>query len=193
MRFPPARPRLVGCRYNPSWFCFQGRMNWNCREFCTISMSIGFGGMRSVCYKFYEVQDRPHGRESCRQWGQNKDNLYPPFIPEEDFIPGLAVMELQSCIWRLGPWCSAGSMLVVWIMLTAVCCPHICFQCNKKIWNSILVNVDSALQPIGSVLTAEMPAWLLWISKMCHVPCVSFRATTRYSMSARLRQSKTAR
>lgn len=58
---------------------------------------------------------------------------------------------------------------------------------------SISANADRDLQPFGLLLTSEVMVWLFWISKMCHMPCVPFKASMHYSMSAYLRQAKTTR
>lgn len=129
------------------------------------------GGL-SVCYKFWEVQNQLHGQTSCRQCRQNKDSVYPPFIPEEDW-PSLAFCNGAAEVggWVLCPWYAFCMDSADRSML-----PTHTFPMQLSGLNSVSVNADRALQPIGSVLTSEMPVWLLWISKTCHVPCVPFRA-----------------
>lgn len=71
------------------------------------------------------------------------------------------------------------SQLFVWVTgLTPACCPHIYLHCNEVLWNTALVNVNRVFQPIGLVLTSELPVWLLQISETCHEPCVPMRAST---------------
>lgn len=116
------------------WLSTEAKLDFAFRDarieegFFTHSLSPGCV-LGSKCYKFWVVQKERHGQESCQQYRQARDSLSTYFrgrLP----IPGFAVMEVQSWIQMLGLGWSADGMLFVWIMLAAIWCPHICFQCN---------------------------------------------------------------